>query len=103
MLSDYLSPETYSFISEQISKEITELYSDPHQLDHEIEKSSDYMDLHLQIKCWLEDGSLYQTVWQLRQWMPSSFSCFTDSFVWQVYKEIACIVIYNYISFAYYD
>ena len=95
MLHDYLTPETYDFLKHQIFQDVCELYPNFDQLKNEIEHSSSYLDPHKQILCWLQDGAIYSNSWQLRQWMPASFSCFTDSFVWQLYKEIATNVVYE--------
>lgn len=103
MLHDYLSPETCDFVTNQIAHDVMDLFPNPQQLSYEIEHSSDFMDLRLQINSFIQSGAIYQNAWQLRQWMPASFSCFTDVFVWQVYKEIANNVIYNYIKFPYHD
>lgn len=97
MLHDYLTPETYSEVKKQIHKDVVELFPNADQLEHEIEHFSTYLDKHLQIMSWLQDGLIYSNCWYLRQCMPSSFSCLTDQFLWQVYKEIAVDVIYEYI------
>lgn len=103
MLYDYLTPETLDFVKKQIEQDLQELFPNPQQLSSEIDRSCDFMDLRLQINSFTQSGAIYQNAWQLRQWMPQAFSCFTDTFVWQVYKEIANNVIYNYIKYPYHD
>lgn len=99
MLYDYLTPETYVQVSAQIVQDVHDLYPNVEQLAHEIEHASTYLSPHLQIMSWLSNGAIYSNAWQLRQWMPSSFSCFTDTFVWLLYREIATNVIYKYINY----
>lgn len=103
MLHDYLTPDTYMQVSAQLLQDVQDLYPNKEQLAHEIEHASTYLNPHLQIMSWLSDGSIYSNAWQLRQWMPSAFSCFTDSFIWLLYREIATNVIYDYIYSEKYD
>lgn len=99
MLYDYLTPETYVQVSTQIQQDVLDLYPNVEQLAHEIEQSSTYLDPHLQIMSWLSNGAIYSNAWQLRQWMPPAFNCFTDTFVWLLYREIATNVVYEYIYY----
>ncbi len=99
MLFDYLKSETYVSISSHIFSDVKSLYPNPTDLSDEIESSSSYLDKRQQIASWVAQGSIYSytEVWKLREWMPSSFSSFTDYFVWRIYYQIATEVIYNYL------
>lgn len=105
MLFDYLKSETYVSISSHIFQEVQDLYPTPHFLSDEIDSFSSYLDKRQKIACWVASGSIYSypEVWKLREWMPSSFSSFTDSFVWRIYYQIATEVIYSYLYEKDYD
>lgn len=99
MLYEYLKSETYVSISSHILSEVKSLYPNPNDLSDEIESCSSYLDKRQKIVAWLAFVSLYSysEVWKLREWMPSSFSSFTDYFVYRIYFQIATEVIYSYV------
>ncbi len=99
MLYDYLKSETYVSISSHILQDIKDLYPNSTDLSDEIDSCSTYLDKRQQIASWVAAGSVYSysEVFKLREWMPSSFSSFTDYFVWRIYNQITTEVIYNYL------
>lgn len=101
MLFDYLKNDTIVSINSHIFREVNDLYPNPDFLSDEIDSFSSYLDKRQKIACWVASGSMYSSseVWKLREWMPSSFSSFTDRFVWRIYCQIATEVIYNYINY----